>query len=182
MTKRISLALLVTVAGIGSAAAAGDQIWVFDHDEAAGYAGVMAAADKDKEEPHYSILITCSQEDDWSIYISDLDVKALGDTIAKNQQPTFTISSTKAGKTDTSEPFMPDISFNQDESRWEYSTTWEISLLDHLVDADQIALKGTGLDATEPTQSMKESLGKLKAFCTSLTADESGTPKPNSAP
>jgi hypothetical protein len=182
MTTRLSLALLITLAGIGTASAAADQIWVFDHDEAAGYAGVMAAADKNKEEPHYAILITCSQEDDWAIYVSDLDVKALGDTIAKNQQPSFTISSTTAGKTETSEPYYPDISFNQEEARWEYSTVWDISMLDHLANADQMALKGTGIDVTEPTQSMKETLGKLKTFCTSLNADESGTPKPNSAP
>src|SRR5262249_40225060 len=115
--KRISLAVLLTAAGIGDASAANDLIWVFDHDEAAGYAGVIAAADKNSEEPHYSILITCSQEDEWAMYISDLDVKALGDTIAKNEQPTFTISSTKTGKTETSEPYYPDISYNQEEAR-----------------------------------------------------------------
>lgn len=195
MMKRISLALLLTAAAIGSASAAGeaatnppaadavkDQIWVFDHDEASGYAGVIAAADKSSEEPHYSILITCSQEDDWAMYISDLDVKALGDTIAKNQQPTFAVSSTKAGKTETSEPYFPDIAYNQEETRWEYSTIWDIGILDHLADADQMALKGTGLDVTLPTQSMKESLSKLKTFCASLNADDSGNPQPNSAP
>jgi hypothetical protein len=180
--KRISLALLLTAATIGNASAANDLIWVFDHDETSGYAGVIAAADKNTEEPHYSILITCSQEDDWALYISDLDVKALGDTIAKNEQPTFTIASTKAGKTESSEPYYPDVSFNQEEARWEYSTIWDIGILDHLVDADQIALKGTGVDSTLPTQAMKESLGKLKAFCGSLNADDSGTAKPNAAP
>jgi hypothetical protein len=82
------------------------------------------AADKKSEEPHYSILITCSHEDDWAMYISDLDVKALGDMIAKNEQPTFSIASTKAGKTESSEPYYPDIGFNQAEGRWEYSTIW----------------------------------------------------------
>jgi hypothetical protein len=181
--KRISLALLLTAAGIGNASAAGDLIWIYDHDEASGYAGVIAAADKKSEEPHYSILITCSQEDDWAMYISDLDVKALGDTIGKNGQPTFTISSTKAGKTETSEPYYPDISYNQEESRWEYSTIWDIGILDHLIDADQMALKGTGLDAPLPTEGMKDSLSKLKAFCGSLNSGgDSGTPEPNAAP
>ena len=181
--NRIFLAIMLTAAGIGGASAANDLIWVFDHDDTSGYAGVIAAADKNSEEPHYSILITCSQEDDWALYISDLDVKALGDTIAKNQQPTFTISSTKAGKTETSEPYYPDISFNQEEARWEYSTIWDIGILDHLIDADQIALKGTGIDTTLPTQTMKESLTKLKGFCGSLNSgDQSGTPEPNAAP
>jgi hypothetical protein len=181
--KRIFLAIVLSVAGLGTASAAGDLIWVFDHDDTSGYAGVIAAADKNSEEPHYSMLITCSQEDDWALYISDLDVKALGDTIAKNQQPTFTISSTKAGKTETSEPYYPDVSFNQEEARWEYSTIWDIGILDHLIDADQISLKGTGLDTTLPTQSMKESLTKLKAFCASLNSGEqSNPPAPNGAP
>ena len=180
--NRLFLAFLLTAAGAGSASAANDLIWVFDHDEASGYAGVIAAADKNSEEPHYSILLTCSQEDDWAMYISDLDVKALGDTIGKNEQPTFTISSTKTGKTETSEPYYPDISYNQEESRWEYSTIWDIGILDHLVDADQMVVKGTGLNATLPADGMKDSLSKLKTFCASLNADETGAPKPNAAP
>ena len=138
--KRVSLAVLLTAAGIGSAAAANDLIWVFDHDETAGYAGVVSAADKNNPAPHYSFLITCSQEDDWALYISDLDVKALGDTIGKNQQPSFTITSIKAGTAETSEPYYPDISFNQEETRWEYSTAWDISMFDHLVGVEQVAV------------------------------------------
>jgi hypothetical protein len=45
-----------------------------------------------------------------------------------------------------------------------------------------VALKGTGLDTTLPTEAMKDSLSKLKAFCGSLNADEMGTPEPNAAP
>jgi hypothetical protein len=181
--RRAGLAIVLTAAGIGSASAANDLIWVFDHDETAGYAGVVSAADKNKPVPHYSFLVTCSQEDDWALYISDLDVKALGDTISKNQQPSFTITSTKAGKAETSEPYYPDISFNQEEVRWEYSTMWDIGMLDHLVGVEQVAVKGTGLDVTLPTEAMQDSLGKLKGFCASLNSgNESGSKQPNGAP
>jgi hypothetical protein len=178
--KKVSLAILLASSNIGSASAANDLTWVFDHDEAAGYAGVVSAAEKDKPEPHYSFLITCSAEDDWGLYISDLDVRALGDTIAKNQQPSFTITSTKAGKPETSEPYYPDISFNQQEARWEFQTMWDIGMLEHLVGADQVSVKGVGLDMALPTQAMQDSLGKLKAFCTTLNAggDDSGAKPP----
>ena len=181
--KRVSLAILLTAGGIGGASAASDLTWVFDHDETAGYAGVVSAADKDKPEPHYALIITCSADDDWALYISDLDVKALGDTIAKNQQPSFTITSTKAGKPETSEPYYPDISFNQQEARWEYQTMWDIGMLEHLVGADQVSVKGIGLDVALPTAAMQDSLAKLKGFCTSLNAtDDSGNKPPNGAP
>lgn len=181
--KSVSLAILLVGAGIGNAWAANDLIWVFDHDETSGYAGVVAAAEKDKPVPHYSFLITCSQEEDWALYISDLDVKALGDAISKNQQPSFTITSTKAGKAETSEPYYPDISFNQEETRWEYSTMWDIGMLEHLVGVEQVAVKGTGLDVTLPVQAMQESLSKLKGFCASLNSgNASGSKEPNSAP
>jgi hypothetical protein len=181
--KRVSLAILLIGAGIGSASAANDLIWVFDHDETSGYAAVVAAPDKDKPAPHYSFLITCSQEEDWALYISDLDVKALGDTISKNQQPSFTITSTKAGKAETSEPYYPDISFNQEETRWEYSTMWDIGMLEHLVGVEQVAVKGTGLDVTLPLDGMQETLSKLKGFCASLNSgNDSGNKQPNSAP
>jgi hypothetical protein len=182
--KRASLTILLMTGGIGSASAASDLTWVFDHDETAGYAGVVSAAEKDKPEPHYSFLITCSAEDDWALYISDLDVKALGDTIAKNQQPSFTITSSKAGKAETSEPYYPDVSFNQQEARWEYQTMWDIGMLEHLVGVDQVSVKGIGLDVLLPTQAMQDSLGQLKGFCTSLNAavDDSRTKQPNGAP
>jgi hypothetical protein len=181
--KRLSLAILLSAAGVGNAAAANDLVWVFDHDESAGYAGVVSAAEKSNPEPHYSFLITCSQEDDWALYISDLDVKALGDTIAKNQQPSFTITSTKAGKADTSQPYYPDISFNQEEAHWEYTTMWDIGMLDHLVGVEQVAVKGTGLDLRLPTEAMQDSLGKLKGFCASLnSSNDSGNAQPKGAP
>jgi hypothetical protein len=180
---RASLAILLMAGGITSASAASDLTWVFDHDEAAGYAGVVSAADKNNPEPHYPLLITCSAEDDWALYISDLDVKALGDTIAKNQQPSFTITSTKAGKSETSEPYYPDISFNQQEARWEYQMMWDIGMLDHLLGADQVSVKGVGLNLTLPSEAMRDSLGKLKGFCTSLNAgDQSGSKPSNGSP
>jgi hypothetical protein len=168
--KRIGLAILISAVGIGSAAAAGDLTWVFNHDDTAGYAGVVATADKDKEEPHYSFLLSCSQEDDWALYLSDLDVKALGDTIAKNEQPSFTLVSTKGGKSETSDPYYPELSYNQEEARWEYSADWDTDMLAKLVGADRLAIKGTGVDLPLPTQAMQDSLGKLKAFCDKLNS------------
>ena len=56
--NRLFLVFLLTAAGIGKASAANDMIWVFDHDEASGYAGVIAAVDKNAEQP-FETLAYC---------------------------------------------------------------------------------------------------------------------------
>jgi hypothetical protein len=166
--KKLCATLLLTVLPLAAAHAAGPLQWRFDHDESAGFLGVTDSTEADNPEAHYSFLMTCSTEDEWAIYVSDIDVKALGDVIAKNQQPTFTISTTRDGKTEESEPYYPDISFNSEESRWEYSTPWDTTILDHLVGVQSVKLKGTGLDVQLPQTGLADSVKGFKAFCDTL--------------
>lgn len=165
--KRLCATLLLTALPL-AAHAAGPLQWRFDHDESAGFLGVTDSAQADNPEAHYSFLMTCSTEDEWAIYVSDIDVKALGDVIAKNQQPTFTIATTKDGKSEESEPYYPDISFNSEESRWEYSTPWDTTILDHFMGVQSVKLKGTGLDVELPQTGLADAVKGFKAFCDTL--------------
>jgi len=166
--KKLCATLLLTAMPLATAHAAGQLQWRFDHDESAGFLGVTDSTQADNPEAHYSFLMTCSTEDEWAIYVSDIDVKALGDVIAQNHQPTFTIATTKDGKTEESEPYYPDISFNSEESRWEYSTPWDTTILDHLADVQSVKLKGTGLDVELPQAGLADSVKGFKTFCDTL--------------
>lgn len=168
--KKLCATLLMTVLPLAGAHAAGQLEWRFDHDEGAGFLGVVNSEEADNPEPHYPFLMTCSTEDEWSIYLSDIDVKTLGETIAKNEQPTFTIVTTKDGKDTESQAYYPDISYNQEEAKWEYSTTWDTTTLEHLVGVQEIKVKGTGLDATFPKTGMDEAIKSFKDFCAALDA------------
>ncbi|MBN8996478.1 MAG: hypothetical protein J0H94_14755 [Rhizobiales bacterium] len=166
--KKLYATLLLTVLPLATAHAAGPMQWRFDHDDSAGFLGVTDSTQADNPEAHYTYLMTCSTEDEWAIYVSDIDVKALGEVIAQNQQPTFTIATTVNGKSEESEPYYPDISYNQEESRWEYSSAWDTTILDHLAGAQSIRLKGTGLDIELPQTGLADSLKGFKQFCDTL--------------
>jgi len=172
--KKLTATLLLTVLPLCGAHAAGQMQWRFDHDDSAGFLGVTDSTQADNPEAHYSYLMTCSTEDEWAIYVSDIDVKALGDVIAKNQQPTFTIATTVNGKAEESEPYYPDISYNQEESRWEYSSAWDTTILDHLAGAQSIKLKGTGLDVDLPQTGLADALKGFKQFCDALDTGGGG--------
>jgi hypothetical protein len=172
--KKLCATLLMTVLPLAGAHAAGQLEWRFDHDEGAGFLGVVNSVEADNPKPHYPFLMTCSTEDEWSIYISDIDVKALGETIAKNEQPTFLIATTKDGKTTESQAYYPDISYNQEEAKWEYSSTWDTTTLDHLAEVEEIRVKGTGLDNALPKTGMAEAIKGFKDFCAALDTGGGG--------
>ncbi len=95
-------------------------------------------------------------------------MRPLGETIAKNEQPTFLIATTKDGKTTESQAYYPDISYNQEEAKWEYSSTWDTTTLDHLAEVEEIRVKGTGLDNALPKTGMAEAMKGFKDFCAAL--------------
>ncbi len=166
--KKLCATLLMTVLPLAGAHAAGQLEWRFDHDEASGFLGVVDSTEAENPQPHYPFLMTCSTEDQWAIYVSDIDVKTLGETIARNGQPSFTIATTKGGKSEESQAYYPDITYNQEEAKWEYSSTWDATTLDHFAGVDEIKIKGTGLDATLPKMGMADAIKSFKDFCASL--------------
>src|SRR4029079_10678392 len=122
---------------IFSPAFAGDLTWHFFKDDQ-GSSGVLAVLDADEidsPEPHYPFLLSCSLDQEWTMFVSDVDAKALGETIAGGEQPTFALVLSAGGNTTNSGDYFPEISFGQMEGVWQYSTVWDLSLLDQLVAA-----------------------------------------------
>jgi hypothetical protein len=163
---------------------AGDLTWHVYSDDA--QSGLLAVVDEDEiesPEPHYPFLMSCAADQEWTMFVSDIDAKRLGETIAEGDQPTFSLSATTSGKTAASGDFFPEISFSQMETVWEYSSIWDLGVLDHLLEADRVAIKGTGIDLNLPTKAMKAALAEFKAFCDKLGAPDATEPAPdNGAP
>ncbi|HZP20893.1 MAG TPA: hypothetical protein VFB16_11890 [Bauldia sp.] len=172
---RLLLSAIVALAG--GPAFAGELTWHFYKDDP--NAGALAVVDSDEiesPEPHYPFLLSCSADQEWSMYVSDIDHKELGETIARGDQPTFAIAATTAGKEEKSGEFFPEIAFGQMEGVWEYSSIWDLGLLDHLAGADSIAIRGTGISVALPVKEMKASIAAFKDFCGAVGAGDGEGP------
>ena len=116
----LAFAAAMTVAA--GTALAGELTWHFYKDDAP--SGFLAVVDEDEiesPEPHYPFLMTCSPDQEWLMFVSDIDARQLGETIARGDQPTFSLAATTGGTDSNSGDFFPEISFGQMEGVWEYS-------------------------------------------------------------
>lgn len=161
---------LVFAAAPSVAATASGYVWKsFGGDGASASLLVIDKNNADDPEAHYKFYLGCTVSEPWTMNISDVDNKALGQAIADNKQPTFQL--VVNGKAEGEEgAYTPDIIFNQEDSVWEFSTNWDLSLLDPMLAATEIAITGTGVDLTLPTEGMKDAITQFKADCEALQA------------
>jgi hypothetical protein len=149
-------------------------------------ASVMVVDKKEADDPeaHYKFFLSCMAAEPWMMNISDIDAKELGKTISDGGRPTFSLmlDGKAAGGDDGG--YTPDVVYNQMDKVWEYSTNWELPLLDTVSTAKEIAVKGTGIDIKLPTDGMKEALTQFKTDCEALqaTTDEGEVDVPPDEP
>jgi len=177
----LAVSPLLFVAAPSMAASASGFVWKsFGGDGASASLLVLDKNTADDPEAHSKFYLGCTVSEPWTMNVSDIDNKALGQAITENKQPTFQLFVNGKAVGEEEGAFAPDIIFNQDDSDWEYSTNWDLSLLDPLLAAQEIAIKGTGVDVTLPTDGMKEAITQFKADCEALqaTTDE-GEPDDN---
>jgi hypothetical protein len=178
---RLLVLLVLSLAAPAAAAAeegAGTFIWkAYGGDGASASLLVLDKSQVDNPEAHYKFFMSCTAAEPWMMNVSEIDAKQLGTAIAGGGKPTFGLLID--GKSDGGEDggYTPDIVYNQTDSVWEYSTNWELPLLDGLSTATEIAVKGTGIDVKLPTEGMKEALTQFKSDCEALqaTTDEGET-------
>lgn len=174
MAGALALPLLALPAA-GFAADLKDYTWkAYGGDGDSASVMVVAKSNADNPEAHYAFFLSCVATDQWMMNVSDVDAKALGTAIADGKQPTFGLVIDDKPQPNEDGDFYPDIVFNQADNVWEYSTTWDISLLDDLMKAKKIALRGTGVDVALPTDGMTGALQDFKGFCDALQATDEG--------
>jgi hypothetical protein len=178
MRSILKVALLVA-AGLVPASAAGavdlsSYTWkAFGGDGDSASLMVLAKSEVDNPDAHYAFFLNCTAVDQWMMNVSDIDAKALGTAIADGKEPTFDL--VVDDKTNEGESgYFPDIVYNQTDRVWEYSTNWDLGLLDDLSKAGKIAIRGTGIDVTLPTDGMTEALQEFKGSCEALQATDEG--------
>jgi hypothetical protein len=149
-------------------------------------ASVMVVDKKEAEDPeaHYKFFLSCMAAEPWMMNVSDINAKELGKAIEDGGRPTFSLMLDGKAEGGDDGGFTPDIVFNQMDGVWEFSTNWELPLLDTVGAAKEIAVKGTGVDIKLPTDGMKEALTQFKADCEALqaTTDEGEVDVPPDEP
>jgi hypothetical protein len=179
-----ALAALAIVAIPAVAAAdysAANATWrAYGGDGASASILVVNKDEADNPEAHYVFFMSCTAVEQWMMNVSDIDAKVLGTTISDGGQPSFGLVLDGKADVDAGGGYFPDIIFNQLDGVWEYSTNWDLGLLDSLLAAKQIGVKGTGIDRALPTDGMDAALAKFKTDCEALrgTTDEGESDEP----
>jgi hypothetical protein len=141
---------------------------------------VVNKDEADNPEAHYVFFMSCTAVEPWMMNASDIDAKVLGTTIADGGQPSFGLVIDGKADVDSGGGYFPDIIFNQLDGVWEYSTNWDLGLLETLLAAKEIGVKGTGINRKLPTDGMDAALAKFKTDCEALrgTTDEGESEEP----
>ncbi len=153
----------VTFVGLTSAATAGNVWHFYSSDEPSAFLGVVDESEVDNAEAYFPFSLLCSAAEDWTMRIGGVDHVKLGGAIAKGDQPVFSVLFD--GKQDESlSQYFPDINFAEMTGEWEYAAVWPLALMDKVIAAKQIRIKGVGVDMTLPPNDKSE-MGAFKAAC-----------------
>ncbi len=144
---------------------AGEKVWHLYHgDDPAATLAVMEAAEVDSDEPYWSLSLSCSFDQPWELTVSDVDERALGETIADGGPVTF--SFVVDGNADGPlGGYFPTLRFGEMFGEWEYSVPLDLDMLGAMEAAGTLAVTGTGVDLPLPETGMKEAIGEFRALC-----------------
>jgi hypothetical protein len=162
----------LALSGLAPAHAAA-PVWQFSQDEESAFLGIGDPAVSDSE-ADYPFYMSCASTGDETTVVSDIDAKALGESIAKGDVPSFTYL-LDGEKQDDSGGEVADIRFDEMAGVWQYIVNG--ADYDLLLTAEKsIKVNGVGIDLDLPQKDMKTSLQQFKDACDALISggDDSG--------
>jgi hypothetical protein len=161
---RASVSALALIAA--NHAHAASLAWQFTQDEESAFLGLVDPADKDKDEADYPFYMSCASTGDETTVVSDIDAKALGESIAKGDVPTF--SYVLDGQPDEEGGQVADIRFDEMGGVWQYIVNG--ADYDTLLTAKTIKITGVGVDLDLPQADLAKSLQQFKDACDNLVS------------
>ena len=163
------LAGLATLATFGPLPANAADIWhVFSADASFAFLAVVDEAEVDEAEAYYPFSMDCSTDRDWTMRVGGLDHVALGEAIAGNEPPVFTLVFDGTEDRFFSQ-YFPDLDFGEMWGEWEYVARWSPGVLDLMLAAKETRVKGPGVDAVLPGGGA-EAIGAFKVACETIEA------------
>jgi hypothetical protein len=172
--KRVLRGCQATVAafvlgGLAPANAA-DLVWQFSQDDESAFLGVVDAAAKQGQE-NYPFYMSCAATGDETTVVSNVDPKALGESITKGEVPSITYL-LDGQQQDNSGGEAADIRYDEMSSSWQYLIAG--ADYDLLLTAKSVKVKGVGVDLQLPDKDLAASLQKLKDACDKLLSGDEG--------
>ena len=149
---------------------AANLVWQFSQDDESAFLGVVDSAAKEGDES-YPFYMSCAATGDETTVISNVDPKALGESIAKNEVPAISYLLDGQQQDDTG-GVVADIRFDEMSGSWQYLIAG--ADYDLLLTAKTVRIKGVGVDLALPEQDMTASLQKLKDACDGLVSSDVG--------
>ncbi len=154
-----------------SPANAGNMVWQFSQDEESAFLGVVDSTAKEGDENDYPFYMSCAATGDETTVISDVNAKALGESIAKGDVPSITYL-LDGQQQDDSGGEVADIRFDEMSGSWQYLIAG--ADYDLLLTAKNVRVTGVGVDVQLPEKDLAASLQKLKAACDTLLSGDEG--------
>jgi hypothetical protein len=155
-----------------------NYIWhVYHDDEPTASLAMVDQAEVDAEDAYWPFFMRCSLGEPWTAVISGIDAKELGNAIATHQPVGF--SFVVDGKTSDDEGgrYVPELSFSQLDGEWNYLIEWDFTLLNRLARANTLAIRGTGLDKSLPSEGLAAAFTWFEKVCGSF--DDGRNPIPD---
>jgi len=167
---RLGLAAMI-MALAAPASAADGEIWrVYPVDGGGGTIAALAPGEADSPEPYWGFSMTCLPSQDWTANVSGIDAKALANAIAGGDSITVAVIADDNPDRTPISGFFPTISFGQMYGEWEYAFSFDLDSLDELGSAETLAVKGTGVDFSLPTDGTEDAFSKFRGLCVALPA------------
>jgi hypothetical protein len=165
----------LVLGGLSPANAATNYIWQFSQDDESAFLGMVDANAKEGDED-YPFYMSCAATGDETTVISNLDAKALGESIAKGDVPSVSYLLDGQQQDDTGGQ-VADIRFDEMSGTWQYIIAG--ADYDLLLTAKAVKVKGVGIDLDLPQKDMAQSLQKLKDACDALLSSDDGSDSEN---
>ncbi len=173
--KRVLRGCQATVAafvlGGFAPAHAANLVWQFGQDEELAFLGVTDSAAKEGDQT-YPFYMSCAATGDQTTVISNVDAKALGESIAKGDVPSVSFL-LDGQEEDDSGGTVADIRFDEVSSSWQYIIAG--ADYDLLLTAQAVKVKGVGVDLELPQKDFAASLQQLKDACDALVSGDEGS-------
>jgi hypothetical protein len=151
---------------------AAELVWQFGQDSESAFLGAADSSAKEGNE-NFPFYMSCAATGDETTVISNVDAKALGESIAKGGVPSVSYLLDGQPQDDTGGA-VADIRFDELSGSWQYMIAG--ADYDLLLTAKTVKVKGVGVDLQLPDKDLNPSLQKLKAACDGLlsTGEDGG--------
>ena len=149
------------------------DVWeVYPFDRGGGTIAAVAVEDARSAEPNWRMAMTCRANADWDLAVIGVDAAVLGAAIVSDAEIEFLVIADADPDNTPVHAYYPRISFDQMFGEWGYSVPFGLDQIDDFAAAKSLAVEGTGIAFSLPSEGAAEAFAEFRALCAALPRDD----------